>query len=104
MACTIEGLNLRLHLMSEVPRKKHSLSEQNSRPRGNLQGKQWHMMAETLVGGKRFPEFIITPMVSSLRLALNVELFDEDGVMIEEEDVSMGEKELTLYYLHRGVF
>ncbi|KAI3859590.1 hypothetical protein MKX03_007609 [Papaver bracteatum] len=31
-----EGPNLRLHPMSEAPGKKHSLTEQNSRPRGNV--------------------------------------------------------------------
>ncbi|KAI3977876.1 hypothetical protein MKX01_036716 [Papaver californicum] len=31
-----EGSNLRLHAMSEVPGKKHSLTEQNSWPRGNV--------------------------------------------------------------------
>ncbi|KAI3986514.1 hypothetical protein MKX01_012946 [Papaver californicum] len=31
-----EGPNLRLHPMSEVPGKKHSLTEQNSSPRGNV--------------------------------------------------------------------
>ncbi|XP_026458186.1 uncharacterized protein LOC113358743 isoform X2 [Papaver somniferum] len=31
-----EGPNLRLHPMSEVPGKKHWLSEHNSRPRGNV--------------------------------------------------------------------